>query len=210
MTNAHFLNRYNKIINHYKSVISEGYVEKHHIIPKCMGGSDDISNIVALPVRAHFISHYLLHKSYPENKSLAYAFSMMFLNNPNQKRHFDSYYYEKSKKARSSAMKGRKLTEKQKAKLRVPKKNKENYKGSKSVDHRKNISNALKGKKKSIDHLLNLRESMQNYYDKRKHDTQLKKDYYRNLFVKSSMSRKDFADHHNVNRSTMKSYLRGL
>lgn len=210
MVNTHFLNRYNKIINHYKSVISEGYVEKHHIIPKCMGGSDDISNIVALPVRAHFICHYLLHKAYPENKGLAYAFSMMLVNNPNQKRRFDSYYYEKARTARSSAMKGRKLTEEQKAKLRGPKKNKENYKGPKSEEHRKNISKALKGKKKSEEWMQNLRKSLQKHYDERKRQTQIKKEYYRDLFVKSDMNRKDFAHHHDVVYSTMKNYLRGL
>jgi hypothetical protein len=39
-----------------------GYCEKHHIIPKCLGGSNDPSNIVALTAREHFLAHWLLIK----------------------------------------------------------------------------------------------------------------------------------------------------
>lgn len=52
---------YNK---HYQLLISnaktrdniEGYSEKHHIIPSCLGGSDDAKNLVLLTLREHFIS----------------------------------------------------------------------------------------------------------------------------------------------------------
>jgi hypothetical protein len=39
-----------------------GYSEKHHILPKCMGGTDESSNIVSLTAREHFIAHILLAK----------------------------------------------------------------------------------------------------------------------------------------------------
>lgn len=39
-----------------------GVYESHHIIPKCMGGSDKSSNRVLLTPREHFISHLLLVK----------------------------------------------------------------------------------------------------------------------------------------------------
>lgn len=42
----------------------EGYVEKHHIIPKSLGGSDDKENLVKLSAREHFIAHLLLAKIY--------------------------------------------------------------------------------------------------------------------------------------------------
>lgn len=38
------------------------YVEKHHIIPRSLGGSDDESNIIALSPRDHFFAHRLLAK----------------------------------------------------------------------------------------------------------------------------------------------------
>lgn len=37
--------------------------ESHHIIPKCMGGSNSLSNRVLLTPREHFIAHLLLSKS---------------------------------------------------------------------------------------------------------------------------------------------------
>ena len=39
-----------------------GYVEKHHIIPKVLGGTNDEDNIVFLTAREHFICHRLLTK----------------------------------------------------------------------------------------------------------------------------------------------------
>jgi hypothetical protein len=43
-------------------VCPEGYVERHHILPKALGGSDDSSNLVALTAREHFLAHVLLAK----------------------------------------------------------------------------------------------------------------------------------------------------
>jgi hypothetical protein len=39
-----------------------GYVEKHHIIPRCMNGANTKNNIVLLTAREHFICHVLLTK----------------------------------------------------------------------------------------------------------------------------------------------------
>jgi hypothetical protein len=54
-----------------------GYYESHHIIPKCMGGSNDKTNKVKLTYREHFIAHWLLHRANPTNKSLAASFHIM-------------------------------------------------------------------------------------------------------------------------------------
>jgi hypothetical protein len=53
---------YFKIIKHYKEIQIEGYFERHHIVPKSLGGSHDKSNIVELPAKAHFVCHHLLTK----------------------------------------------------------------------------------------------------------------------------------------------------
>jgi hypothetical protein len=45
---------YDCIIKRAKTRKLEGYVEKHHIIPKCMGGSNEKQNIVELTAREHF------------------------------------------------------------------------------------------------------------------------------------------------------------
>ena len=49
------------------------YTEKHHILPKCMGGSNNKENFVLLTAREHFVAHILLWKSNKNNRSLAYA-----------------------------------------------------------------------------------------------------------------------------------------
>lgn len=38
------------------------YCETHHIIPKCLGGSDNPENLVNLTAREHYIAHKLLTK----------------------------------------------------------------------------------------------------------------------------------------------------
>ena len=72
----------------------EGYTERHHIIPKSAGGSDDKDNLVRLSAREHFVCHLLLTKMYPIN-SIEYicmvkAFMMMLVCSTNQDRHITS------------------------------------------------------------------------------------------------------------------------
>lgn len=55
----------------------EGYFEIHHIIPRCLGGSDDKDNLVMFTGREHFIAHMLLWKAYPGNVSLMRAAFLM-------------------------------------------------------------------------------------------------------------------------------------
>jgi hypothetical protein len=49
------------------------YFERHHIIPKCIGGSNDKTNLVLLTAREHYIAHKLLCEIYPDNIKLHYA-----------------------------------------------------------------------------------------------------------------------------------------
>ena len=66
---------YNTIINNAqtRALDKNQYVERHHIIPKCMGGTNDKSNIVKLTAREHYIVHQLLAKMYPNNLGLIFA-----------------------------------------------------------------------------------------------------------------------------------------
>lgn len=52
------------------------YCEKHHILPRSMGGDDSPENIVVLTAREHFIIHWLL-KNIHQNKQMVYAFFSM-------------------------------------------------------------------------------------------------------------------------------------
>lgn len=68
---------YDQIIEKARNRVIEGYSENHHIIPKCMGGSDYKDNIVSLTAREHYICHHILHNLYPDNNKLFYAFRTM-------------------------------------------------------------------------------------------------------------------------------------
>lgn len=53
------------------------YCERHHIVPRCMGGKDSDDNLIDLYAREHFIAHKLLARENPENEKLVYAWNMM-------------------------------------------------------------------------------------------------------------------------------------
>jgi hypothetical protein len=64
-----------KFIDSLKSQVIDGYSEKHHIIPRSMGGTDNISNLIALTPRQHVVAHWMLWKAYGGN--MGRAFFMM-------------------------------------------------------------------------------------------------------------------------------------
>lgn len=97
---------YDALIAKYQGMQLEGYKERHHIVPKCMGGTNDKTNIVALTAKAHFVAHHLLHKIHPENRKLANAFGKMLCGSRKNERCFSPRMYEAAKKALSIAKKG--------------------------------------------------------------------------------------------------------
>ena len=40
----------------------EGYTERHHIVPKSLGGTDEPANLIRLTAEDHFFAHLLLAK----------------------------------------------------------------------------------------------------------------------------------------------------
>lgn len=74
---------YDKLIERSKARILEGYVEKHHILPKCLGGTDDRENLAILTPEEHFLAHQLLIKIYPGNRDLIYATQLMTTHHTN-------------------------------------------------------------------------------------------------------------------------------
>lgn len=55
-----YTNWYYNIINY--RLLNPTIGETHHIIPKCMNGTNDQSNLVTLTIREHYICHRLLTK----------------------------------------------------------------------------------------------------------------------------------------------------
>ena len=76
---------YNQLIERAKTRILEGYSEKHHIIPKCLGGSNNSENLVKLTPEEHYVAHQLLVKIYPDKPKLVFAAHKMCQGRPGNK-----------------------------------------------------------------------------------------------------------------------------
>ena len=154
---------YNQIIERAKTRQLDCYKEKHHIIPKCMGGSNDKTNLVELTAREHFLCHRLLCIMYPEDRKLKYALVLMNIGKQKYKEvdyQISSRVYEGLKIEHSLLMRGNKglgrpRTEEEKR--NIGEKNKHNKPkgfGKKPKDFGKKISESHKTRiyKKGIKH----------------------------------------------------------
>jgi len=75
----------------------EIYTEKHHIVPKCLGGTNEKSNLTVLTAREHFLVHLILaRKLYPKNPKLwtAMHYMLNFKTLRGKEYIFDSKRYE--------------------------------------------------------------------------------------------------------------------
>lgn len=156
------------------------YKERHHIIPRSMGGSDDKSNLVYLTYLEHLTAHHLLIKMFPDIPCLIYAAKMMRVCTDGRivsrkeaawiKEKY-SKIISKSKKGNKHAL-GHKHSEETRHKMSESRKGNQNSKGKKrseetkrkmseakqgskisspSEEHRRKISEAKKGSKMSAE-----------------------------------------------------------
>lgn len=147
-----------------RNIIVGEYYEKHHILPKSMGGNDNVNNLINLTAREHFIAHWLLWRIY-QNKEMAFAFHSLIHMGKNQIIK-SSRVYEESKIAKRQFIiennkiyhKGKKLSKKQIDGISKMFKNL-----IRSESHCENISNSLKNKVKTKEHKENLSKSLKNY-----------------------------------------------
>lgn len=136
------LNRYN---DRNKAKEDFGYVESHHIVPRCfkIGGEKDQKNIVHLKMREHFICHLLLTKMFESeyNKKMNYAFICFCNLHQHNKRKLSSIQYELYRKACKSRQnsKGRICSEETKKKISIKRK---------GISNRKNYQHSEETKKK--------------------------------------------------------------
>ena len=66
----------NLIANRRKLGTPNGYTEKHHIIPRSFGGTDDSTNLIALTAREHFMAHRFLARIHPDTGMVHAVFKM--------------------------------------------------------------------------------------------------------------------------------------
>jgi hypothetical protein len=138
---------------HYAALIAkaqsrpkpEGYMERHHVVPRSMGGSDAPDNLVWLTAREHFVAHVLLAKMHGGSQWYAV---MMFA--AGEKRTVNSRLYEAAKKHHAAWMaenySGRKLPETRRTAISMGLKGNTNTKGSTlSEEHRAAIAKSMRG-----------------------------------------------------------------
>ena len=76
---------YRSLVERARTRILNEFTETHHVIPRCLGGSNDKTNLVKLTPEEHYVAHQLLVKIYPGNHALAKAAAMMIPNRPSNK-----------------------------------------------------------------------------------------------------------------------------
>lgn len=119
---------YNEFINNIintrgRFACGDEYHERHHIIPRCCGGTDSDDNLIDLFAREHFEAHRLLAIENPTNHQLAYAFGCMaFVSREDIPRYkVSAEEYEEARKlfakASSERQKGKILSEEHRLKI---------------------------------------------------------------------------------------------
>lgn len=172
-----YANWYDSIIKRARGRILEGYSEKHHIVPKSLGGSNSDENLVLLTAREHYVCHKLLIRMTDgaERQSMLWAMHMMLYGSKNgrHERHQPcSREYEKFREifaaslrkpriitdehranliASNQLRKGRKLSAETKAKMSAAKIGDRNSMAGKShtVEAKQKMSENRKGKSRS-------------------------------------------------------------
>lgn len=141
---------YYQIIDRAKTRKLQEYSEKHHILPKCMGGSDEITNIVSLTAREHFICHWLLHEMYNDEK-LTLAFSMMCnVSNDRQSRYIPSSRIVEYSRIEMSKIK-KKFRHTEDAKQKIGESSRNRKYEHRTEEQKMAQSNKMKGRKISED-----------------------------------------------------------
>lgn len=160
---------YNQLIDKCIQMESEGYpedmyTEVHHILPKCMGGTDSRKNLIKMPVKYHITAHLLLSCIYPSDIGLLRAAILMtttregirvsISTSARLKIEYSNFQKgkilsEETKKKMSKSRKGRIVSDSTKNKISLSEKGKEV-----SLDIRKRIS----------DNLPEMSDDRRNYY----------------------------------------------
>jgi len=139
---------------HYLALITKygtrgkpvGYSERHHVVPKSMGGTNDINNLMYLSAKAHFVAHHLL-KRWHKNVAMNFAFHMLCTTDPSKAKErykAPSLVYQEARIAHAAAVSasqiGRTHTEETKAKIAAAAKGRTHTGEAKAA-----ISSAMRG-----------------------------------------------------------------
>lgn len=140
--------------------IPDGYVEKHHMIPRFLGGGDSKENLVSLTFREHFVAHWLLTKCTEGHVFYKACHALVSMGRHSPGRRVTSWQYARARKAAcdyrhsaeikakiSAAHSGKILSEEYRSKISQTLFGRKL--GPHSEAHKKAISIANKGKKRT-------------------------------------------------------------
>lgn len=144
---------YDLLINRARNRRLTVYVEKHHVIPRCLGGGDESENIVQLTAEEHYLAHQMLVKIYPANRKLVFAAWMMCNGKQRNNKRY-AWMKQKHIKVLSETHRGKKMPEDHKRKLIEMRTGK-----PLSEETRRKISETQVGKVLTEDHKRKLSES---------------------------------------------------
>jgi hypothetical protein len=143
---------------HYEALVAKakarskpkGYVERHHVVPRSLGGLDDHNNLVWLTAREHFIAHVLLAHIYGGSQWYAV---MMFA--AGDRRTINSRLYDLAKRKHamwmSERFKGHSLSNEHRSAISIGLLGNRNTAGKVLSDgHKSAISLGLKGNKNTF------------------------------------------------------------
>lgn len=133
------------------------YHERHHILPRCCGGTDNEENLIDLFAQEHYDVHKMLAMENPDNKGLQYAWWCMCYYKQNGREYkVDAEEYTEIKKRIAQIQSEKEIPEE--IRKKISEKAKERFKNPEnhpmfgthhSEEHRKKISEAHKGKRVS-------------------------------------------------------------
>jgi hypothetical protein len=104
----------------------QGYFERHHILPKSIGGTNSKENLVLLTAKEHYVAHMLLVEMYEKGsyewQKMIFAASMFLAKSKHHKRiETSARFYQQVKVSLSELKKGVPRSEETKAKIRKTK-----------------------------------------------------------------------------------------
>ena len=114
---------YDRLVSRARGRVLHCYTERHHVVPKSMGGSNSADNIVRLTPEEHYVAHQLLVKMYPGDWRILWAASNMTGTTGKTPRQNKLYGWLRRRLAASSRKRfaGKPLSEDHKQKLRLAK-----------------------------------------------------------------------------------------
>ena len=148
---------YNQLIDKCIQMESEGYSEDmyteiHHILPRCLGGKDDKSNLVRMPIKYHIVAHLLLSCIYPNNVGLLNAAIFMITTREGVKVSVTTSVRLRTEY--SNLKKGKRLSEEQRRNMSKAHKGK-----ILTEEHKKKISESEKGRVITKEHREKIRQA---------------------------------------------------